>query len=85
MQNDLKPCPFCGGEGHMKLVMRKEALEKFQDRSEVLGSYPPRWWVIGCKTEGCILEFNPDKHFIKLAFHFGHKDEAIEKWNRRAE
>lgn len=63
---------------------KKEALEKFPERREGIATFPDEWWVLGCETEGCILEASKEKHFIKLAFRIGSAKEAAEKWNRRA-
>lgn len=81
----IKECPFCGGEANMWKCTRKEAWEKFPEKRESLMSYPAEWWVLGCGTEGCILEANRERHFIKLAFRAGSAKEAVDKWNRRKE
>ena len=83
--NELKPCPFCGGKAYMRMVCRNETIEKFPDKADALEKYPAKWWVLGCLTPGCILEANPEKHFIKLGFRAGSEKEAVEKWNKRAE
>ena len=81
----LKACPFCSGKANIWKCTKKEALERFPAKRESIVNYPDSWWVLGCETEGCILEANREKHFIKIAFRAGSAREAATKWNRRAD
>ena len=65
MLERLKPCPFCG----------KSAVAFYQDDNQVLQKLgvKGRVWVVGCRSEDCILYANKEKNISKL----------ITKWNRR--
>lgn len=82
--SNLKPCPFCGGKALLYKRTKKTAIKMFPEKKNAISTFPVAWWVMGCVTEGCILEANPDWYYIKLGFRAESKDEAIKKWNRRA-
>ena len=75
VMEELKPCPFCGGEA--------EICSAFENK--FLGKY----WYVRCKTcysrgsdiyeSGKELEPNQEYEAIKGAW-----DKAIKAWNRRA-
>ena len=67
--NELLPCPFCGGEAHAR-----QALMWDEDYNTV--AVPGRW-TVNCDTEGCMGE-------VGCAF-FKTEGQAIEAWNTRAE
>ena len=69
----------------MNTVTKEEALAKNPDRSVVADTFPPEWIVMGCETEDCILHIQPKRGLMKLGFYADKEEEAIEKWNRRAE
>ena len=77
--NELKPCPFCGGNAIISVVDRAKA----NGDGLVLKNLPVMFVLIGCTTPGCILHLDVPNRKGSLFFGFGSKEEAAEKWNRR--
>lgn len=70
MSEELRPCPFCGGEPKLKAVMK---------------SYGLTIWCAckcGAQTEGyCPSTSNEDNTMKNIE---GSTEKAIKAWNRRA-
>lgn len=74
MQNDLKPCPFCGGEANIKIIATKYETGAFGTTFKI---YCPK----------CDIGFKRDSIFeIRNGYPVTTKDgyaAVAEKWNRR--
>lgn len=71
MSEELKPCPFCGGEAVIKEVNKNYGL--------TIWCQCPK---CGAKTEGyCPNTNNEDKTIDNIE---NCKNRALEQWNRRA-
>ncbi len=74
MSEELKPCPFCGGENAAEVIEMKPSIPV----SECLKKRG--YFTVWCWT--CDLMFGYDEDF---GGKFDTKEDAIEAWNRRAE
>ena len=70
MSNELKPCPFCGGE----------AVAKFVSPYFVKEDYQGLCYVVGCKECGCSTSLY---YSYKHMYDDEAKEQAIAAWNRR--
>jgi hypothetical protein len=73
MSNELKPCPFCGGEA---------VIDHYQWRDNSELPVPHDTWQIGCAKEA-----TKDYCCIGRLCHirgYNTEGEAIAAWNRRA-
>ncbi len=52
---ELKPCPFCGGEA---TTSEKEGLQD---------NWPPGWGFVGCQRCRCYMNWNHGERGKKLA------------------
>jgi hypothetical protein len=75
MNDELKPCPFCGGEATIFQIPQNTTAEYVQH---------PKWtwfysglFTIGCETDGCMANYN------NVAMLFVNPQSAINAWNRR--
>lgn len=73
--NDLKPCPFCGGEAIIFQIPYNSEEELHQHPYWFWNN--PGWFTVGCLTDMCIANVN---HEMML---FLNSKEAAEAWNRR--
>ena len=69
MTEELKPCPFCGGEGIVDIR------EYWPDCKR----YPETTYGSGCSTNNCRCELSSDEYYWES------EAEAITAWNTRAE
>lgn len=84
MDDNLKPCPFCG----CKAVLKHSGIEKCRNREN--GDLITRWSVMcpncGTQKEGGVSEywFSIDETLRLVDSSFDGRQKAIEAWNRRA-
>lgn len=77
--SELKPCPFCGGKARIRQVKTKDVDEKFHP---VFGD-ADKIYVVGCETWDCLLYLcDRSPH---LMFPMSRRENAVNRWNRRAE
>ena len=74
MKKQLKPCPFCGGEASPNGVVRRSSSEdlRWADGSECFEAFHCNCMVCGVGNGG-------------IAGGYQTKDEAIMRWNTRAD
>lgn len=73
---ELKPCPFCGGEGTVFQIPENNGEEK---RLHLKWDWNcPGKFVIGCWTEMCMGNIN------NMAMIFTTEESAVKAWNRRS-
>lgn len=70
MSEELKPCPFCGGEAELKS-------HHFDDDGLTL-------WFVRCKTRPYDVDEGDACYTADSFITFRDKEAAIEAWNRRA-
>lgn len=84
MAEELKPCPFCGGEARIQ----HDRIEPCRNSEN--GDLITHWSVYcpncGTKKEGGITEyyFNNEEKLVIQSDNFNGRKKAIEAWNRRA-
>lgn len=72
MSEELKPCPFCGGEAVIKAVNRNYGLTIWCQCQKC-----------GARTEGYLPNTNNEDATIDSIENC--KNRALEKWNRRVD
>lgn len=72
-RNELKPCPFCGGEASISDWVTPEGVKYKYDG--VNGQ-------IVCKTDGCIMKYNTTFYYIEGEIG-SEKIDMIKAWNTR--
>ena len=81
-QNELKPCPFCGGKAEVSFVSDKVPY--------VLKEYHNRFIFAGCRKCGIVTPlfnaFNKTRSPLMNETNIAKaKQKAIEVWNRRTD
>lgn len=76
MGRDLKPCPFCGGKGEIKLGIRPDLSA---GSSPDMWSHPGDRWTAEVRCCGCVIAYrSPEFPTYQEA-----TNNAIAAWNRR--
>ena len=82
MNEELKPCPFCGSPAHIEKTRVRMHKGKVKGRRTKKTNLA---YVIGCSDPDCILYST--KQYSKLMFAVSRDglDVMIRRWNRRIE
>ena len=80
MPNELKPCPFCGGEATVELAHPHFVYKKYHDR----------YVIVGCRSCGITTHLYAANNktrspLLNKANTEKAQQKAIEAWNRRAD
>ena len=81
MPNELKPCPFCGGEAEIKIWKRSKIIDcsAFSTNPDYCKTKKlPTKYLVKCSNPKCIACRPQTRYFYT-------KKKAIEAWNRRAD
>ena len=81
MMPELKPCPFCGGNG---IIEKTKPAKLWNFKNGTVYELEQGATVIGCDEPGCILYLNRVAKQGHLYFLFDCEESAIDAWNRRA-